>query len=333
MRGDARLITLVLVFGALELACDSPPGSAVDGGTDTDSDSDTNPPVDVSYDPEHMISVEIEMTPEDWEALKNDSRFGPDLTEDEIWAEFGAIFEDCGEPWPNEYTWFEATVTIDGQTLDQVGVRKKGFVGSMYADFPALKLKTDKFVQGQFFSDTERITLNNNSGDPSIMKSCLTFELFAAAGHPAARCNLADVTVNGEHLGAMTHVEAIKKRFLDYAFGDNTGSLYEGTHTDFVGDWLTRWDVKTDETDDTCAPLLAVAQALEAPDDQLVAALEPVLNVERYLTFWALELIVNHADGYAGDHNNFYIYFNPNDDDHAVFVPWGGREKGSDPSY
>ena len=219
--------------------------------------------------------------------------------------------------------WYQADIEIDGVSLLEVGIRKKGFVGSQFSPVPALKIKTDKYVKDQFLGDTERITLNNNGGIIPRMATCLTYEVFAAAGYPAPRCNMANVIINGQPKGPYVHVEAIKKRFLRRAFGDNTGSLYEGTHTDFVEAWLPRWECKTSDTDISYAPLVGVAQALQKPDDELVNALSFVLNIDRYITFWALEVLVSHPDGYGADRNNFYVYFDPTDADRAVFIPWG----------
>jgi len=107
------------------------------------------------------------------------------------------------------------------------------------------------------------------------------------------------------------------------AFGDATGSLYEGVGTDFVEDWLTRFEPKTDATDDTFAPLLAVAEALTVPDGALVEALEQVVNLDLFVTFWALEVLVNHTDAYGSARNNYYVYFDPGDGHRAVLLPWG----------
>jgi spore coat protein CotH len=234
---------------------------------------------------------------------------------------------------PSEFTWFRADITVDGVELDGVGIRKKGFIGSVLGNGmikPAIKIKTDKFVNGQFLGDTERLTLNNALQDRARMSTCLAYGVFAAAGYPAPRCNLASVMVNEHPLGAYVHVEAVKRRFLERAFGDSSGSLFEGTITDFVEEWLPRWEVKTDDTDPDRLPLLAVARALQAPDDELVAALEPVLNVDRFITFWALEVLVGHIDGYAGMRNNFYVYFDPTDNHRAVLLPWGADNVFSD---
>lgn len=277
----------------------------------------------VSFDPAHMPCIQIEMDPADYALLKRDTTFGHGLCLDDVFETFSQIVGQCGAPWPKEYSWYPARVTADGVSLDQVGVRRKGFIGSLYSPVPALKIKTDRFVDDQFLGDTERITLNNNAGDATHMAGCLIYEIFAAAGHPAPRCNLANVMVNGQPLGPYTHVEAIKKRFLERVFGDSTGSLYEGTLADFVEAWLPRWEVKTDDTDTTFAPLLAVSRALQKSDDELMGALEPLLNIDRFLTFWALEVLVSHGDGHNNSRNNFYVYFDPTDQGRAVFIPWG----------
>lgn len=271
----------------------------------------------VSFDPNYMLCIKITMDPHDFESLSKETRF------DGTGNSFQQIWHDCSQPWPSTYNWYRADIEINGARLSKVGIRKKGFVGSQYSPVPALKIKTDKYVKGQFLGGTERITLNNNGGVIPRMVACLTYEVFAAAGYPAPRCNMASVMINGQPKGPYVHVEAIKKRFLRRNFGDNTGSLYEGTHTDFVEAWLPRWEYKTSDTDTSYAPLLGVAQALQKPDDELVNALSSVLNIDRYITFWALEVLVNHLDGYSSDRNNFYVYFDPTDADRAVFIPWG----------
>ena len=271
----------------------------------------------VSFDSNHIVCIKVTMDPHDFELLAKETRF------DGAGNDFEQLWPDCSRPWPSAYNWYRADIEIDGVSLLDVGIRKKGFVGSQFSPVPALKIKTDKYVKNQFLGDTERITLNNNGGVILRMAACLTYEVFTTAGYPAPRCNMANVMINGQPKGPYVHIEAIKKRFLRRAFGDNTGSLYEGTHTDFVETWLPRWECKTSDTDTSYAPLAGVAQALQKPDDELVDALSSVLNIDRYITFWALEALVNHLDGYGADRNNFYVYFDPTDAGRAVFIPWG----------
>ena len=336
----ARLFSLLAVLSILASlpACSSEESGGKDGGGKSSGWTEERPPgiactpappshiapsEGVSFDPAHMPCVQVHMDSADWAALGADTAFGAGLTVDEVFVALGEIAEMCAEPWPKEYSWYEASVTVDGVALQQVGIRRKGFIGSLFSSVPGLKVKTDKYVDGQFLGETERITLNNNAGDATHAAACLCYQIVAAAGHPAPRCNLANVMVNGEPLGPYTHIEAVKRRFLKRTFGDDTGSLYEGTVTDVVEEWLPRCEVKTDETDPDYGPLLALAEALQKPDEELLGALEPVLNLDRFATYWALEVLVNHRDGYTRSHNNYYVYFDPADGGRGVFIPWG----------
>jgi len=275
-------------------------------------------------DPSHLTTIEVDMDADDWVSLGGDTRFGLGLTLAEVSQAFYAIRGQCAVPWPDGYRWFPANLTVDGVRLFPVGIRRKGFIGSLSVDRkPALKIKTDKYVEGQFLGDTERITLNNNAGDTTGIFACLAYQVFTAAGYPAPRCNLASVRVNGQDMGPYTNIEAIKKSFLERAFGDDSGSLYEGIFTDFVAEWLPRWETQTSDTDPARRPLAFVAEALCVSDAQLVESLNSVLNIDRYITYWALEVILDHGDSYSAARNNFYVYFDPTDGGRAVFIPWG----------
>lgn len=287
------------------------------------------PEAGASFDPDHMLCVQVRMKDADLDKMRFENRFGDPTNA--IGAALSWIMGDCGEDLPDGYQWYSADVAIDGAELAAVGIRKKGFLGSLSSFKPSIKLKTDRHVPGQKLGDTERLTLNNGSQDKTRMATCLTYRTFALAGHPAPRCNLANVTLNGLPRGAYTHVEALKKPFLKRAFGNDSGSLYEGTIADFIAGsalsfspgHLGRWEAKTDATDPSGEPIRRVYEALQVPDEALLASLEPVLNVPRFYTFWALEALVNHTDSYSGMRNNFYVYFDPDDGGRATFVPWG----------
>jgi len=265
------------------------------------------------YDPTRLIDVVVEMDSGDAEELAAQTR--------DIFEVLGG--EDClAEPFPSPYTWFEADVTLDGIAVDTVGIRKKGFIGSLSEDKPGLKLKFDKHVEGQELDGMERFTLNNSVQDPSLIKQCLGYALFTEAGLPAARCNFAHVSFVGEDLGVYVHVEPMKRDFLDRAFGDSSGDLYEGTLSDFRDEWMGTFEAKTDDTDADKGPILDVITALKASDDTLEEALRQVLDLDQFFDFWATEVLIGHWDGYAGNNNNFYVYRDPADG-LIRFLPWG----------
>ena len=264
---------------------------------------------------DRVLEVSIEIAEEDWDTLRHQTR-----TFDDLMAEIEKY--KLSRPFADIYDWFPATVTIDGETHTEVGVRKKGFLGSQSDTKPALKLRYDKYVDGQSLGGVmERMTLNNSIQDPSMLNTCLSYQVFAASGNPAPRCNFATVTVNGKHLGLYVHVEEIKAPMLARHFDSAEGNLYEGTISDFDPTYRGTFEKKTNEDEDDWSDVDAVMAALQDPSDAGLEALGEIVNLDRFLSFWATEVLVGHWDGYTGDRNNYHFYREP--DGKFVFIPWG----------
>ena len=262
---------------------------------------------------DHVLDIAVEMAPEDWDRLRAQTRTLQDI--------LGGA--DClAQPVEDIFTWFEATVTVDGAAYAEVGVRKKGFFGSLSSEKPSLKLRFDKYVDGRLLGGAiDRMTLNNSLQDASMINTCLAYEVFAAAGLPAPRCNFASVAVNGTDLGLYVHVEDIKPPFLARHFASAAGNLYEGTLSDFGPGWRGTFDKKTNEAEDDWSDIDAVIAALQDPSPAGLEALDAIVDVDRFLSFWAVEVLVGHWDGYAGNRNNYHVYREP--DGRFVFIPWG----------
>ncbi len=86
------------------------------------------------------------------------------------------------------FTYFQGDITIEEVTIKSVGIRKKGFIGSLDDRFPSLKIKFDEFVDQKPIADVDVLTLNNNKQDSSLVSQTLAYELFNAAGVHAPRC-------------------------------------------------------------------------------------------------------------------------------------------------
>ncbi|HLU68166.1 MAG TPA: CotH kinase family protein [Kofleriaceae bacterium] len=263
------------------------------------------------FDPDRVLLVDIEMAPADWDTLRQQTRTLEDL--------FGR--PNCMDsPWPDPFTYFPATVTVDGEPLTDVMVRKKGFIGSLDTDKPSLKISMNEIDPEGRYLGLEKMTLNNSVQDGSYVNQCVTYDLFARAGMPAPRCNFAHVTVNGADLGVYVHVESMEDALMEGLFGDASGNLYEGTLSDFRPGWTGTFEKKNNRSEADWSDLDAVVAAAAAEDDALIAALEEVIDLDQFIRFWALEAIVRHWDGYAGNSNNFWIY---RDGERFQFLPWG----------
>ena len=268
-------------------------------------------PTDAFFQWDEVLEVSIEMPVEDWEELRSQTRTLLDLLEG-----------DClSSPPADIFSWFSATVTVNGETLPNVGVRKKGFFGSLSDVKPSLKVRFDRFEEGQLLGGVmKRMTLNNGNQDPSKLNACMTYTVFAQAGMPAPRCSFARVEVNGENYGVFVHVDSIKTTFLEQHFEDTDGNLYEGTLSEFQEGWYGTMEKKSNEEDDDWSDIAGLSAALEPtnPDWDAVAKW---VDLDAFLTHWAMEALVNHWDGYAGNRNNYYLYRDL--DGPFTFIPWG----------
>ena len=298
----------------------TPHPTTTPAGTRTPAAEDSRPadPSDPYFDRQRVLNIAIEIAREDWETLRHQTRTLEDLI---------AEIERYGlsRPFADIYTWFPATVTVDGETHIGVGVRKKGFIGSQSDTRPSLKLRFDKYVDGQALGGVmERMTLNNGIQDPSMVNTCLAHQIFALAGTATPRCSFATVSVNGTNLGLYVHVEEIKPPFLARHFASAEGNLYEGTVSDFTPEYRGTFEKKSNEDAADWSDIDGVVAALQDPSEAGLAALADAVDLDRFLTFWAVEVLVGHWDGYSGNRNNYRFYREP--DGRFVFMPWGVDE-------
>mgnify|MGYP001815214952 FL=1 len=229
-------------------------------------------------------------------------------------------------------------LTIDGVTADRAGGRlKQGSSQFQGVDAkPGFSIETGEFVDGLEVFGVNRFTLGNATRDHSFVAEQLVYELYRGAGIPAARTALARVRLNGEDLGLYVMRETYDERWLAQYFDDPTGNLYEsGGATDTVLELRTNKD-RNDTSD-----LDAVAEVVAtAPDEDFRGAIEALVDVDELLTYWAIEALTAHWDGYVYDitapgrvpppvrpvgnpwPNNFYSYHDP-ETDRFVFIPHG----------
>ncbi|WP_288589653.1 MULTISPECIES: CotH kinase family protein [Marinobacter] len=286
------------------------------GGSDSSDPSDFDAPVEPVnvggdgdlYAPDRVLAVDIRMPADEFRQLRSEART------------LASTDRECVPAF--EYTEYTARVTIDGESMDKVVVRKKGYMGSLSPSIPSLKLDFNDLQKGRTYQNSSRMTLNNNRQDPSNARQCMAYDQFREAGIAAPRCNYARVTVNGETLGVFTNVEPLKKPFLTRAFGNDEGNQYEAQTADF-GTWLSqRFEKKTNEKENDRSDLQAVAEALALPDEQMLNVLPQLVDVDQFIRFWAVETLLGAWDSATGNANNFHIYRNP-EDGLFHFIPWG----------
>ena len=261
---------------------------------------------------DRVLDVQITVADKDWDTIRYQSR------------DFFSALHESRKVAPPEapYTYVDASVTIDGVVFPNVGLRKKGFLGSLSSTRPSLKIKLNHADKDAEIEGLTNLTLNNNQQDISLMSQFMGYALFNAAGSPAPRCAYAKVTVNGVNLGVYSHVETVRKSFLRRAFGTDDGTLYEGPYVDFYEGWLGSFEHKTGKDAPGREKIQQLIKVLEGDSKNIEGAIGELVDLDAFYTFWAIEGLLGFWDGYSGNNNNFFIYLNP-ETDKFHFLPWG----------
>src|ERR1051325_3816448 len=221
---------------------------------------------------------------------------------------------------PREYV--NAVIREGTNVWRETGVHLKGSVGSFRGidGKPAFTITFDKFIPEQRFHGLRKIHLNNSVEDASYLNELIGSELFRAANLPAPRVTHAVVEMNGKPLGLYVLKEGFAKEFLARHFRHPDGNLYDVGPGHDVNETLTK---SLGKGPDDGADLRALAAAALEPDtSRRWQRLERVLDLDRFISFMAMEILVGHRDGYCLSRNNFRIYQDV-DSGRMLFFPHG----------
>lgn len=204
-----------------------------------------------------------------------------------------------------------ATVREGNHVYTNVALHLKGAAGSFrpITDNPAMTLNFDKNVKGQHFHGLSKISLNNSVQDPSLISEEFCRELFLKAGVATPRATHAVVELNGRDLGVYVLVEGFNKSFLRRHFKNAEGHLYDGGFTKDVDSELA---LNSGENPKDQSDRIALKDAALEPDLQKrQERLEKVLDLDQFLTYIALDVMLWDWDGYAQNKNNWRLYHDP----------------------
>jgi len=245
----------------------------------------------------------------------------------ELWLELSDDAIEALEAEPFEYV--EGVFTYDGRTFDPVGVRLKGensFLGIHQK--PAFKIKFDTFVEGGEFLGLEELTLNNMASDTSMMHERMAYLVYREADAPASRAHHARVYLNDEFYGLYVNVETVDRRMIRRWFEDDGGSLFEGWDVDFYDQYVDAFELECGEDDRSA--IQGLADALELLDaDEALAEAEQYIDLESFIHYWAVSVVVGQFDAYPYHYDDFHMYLDPTSGV-LHFIPWGADESFDD---
>lgn len=216
----------------------------------------------------------------------------------------------------------QVSIREGDRTYTNVTLHLKGAAGSFRGvdDKPAFTLNFEKLADGQTFHGLEKLSLNNSVQDATYASEQVCREIFRQAGVPVPRATPARVSLNGRDLGVYVLVEGWDRRFLKNHFDDSQGHLYDGG---FVKDISATLALNSGKNPADQSDREALLRAAKEPDlSRRLTQLEQVLDVDRFLTFVALDIILWNWDGYALNRNNWRLYHDGGRGK-MVFMPHG----------
>ena len=207
-------------------------------------------------------------------------------------------------------------------------VKLKGAAGSFrhLDDRPAFTLN---MPPKQAFFGLDKFHLNNSVQDDTYVSEWISATIIRSAGYPAARASHARVFLNDRDLGFYGLKEGLDEDFLKRNFTNGKGNLYDGGFCQDIDANLELDEGTPNERSDLKA---LIAACREGDPAKRWTEIEKHLDVEMFLKYVALELMMSHWDGYAHNRNNYRVYFR-GDDKKAVFIPHGMDQMFGDPNF
>lgn len=236
------------------------------------------------------------------------------------------------------FAYVRAKIELDGQRLDNVGIRLKGhfsYSASRNSIRRPMKLDFERFVSGQRFAGLAALNLNNHAVDPSQARETLAFDFFRALGVPAPRTSFALVYLHvpglhdNEFLGLYTLLEEVDNKFLRRHFGSADGPLFKPggmRGIAYLGDewapYAPKWNAKDELTAAQTARLIEFSRLIHKSDDAAFrASIESFLDVDGLLRYVAVSGAICNFDSFLSTGHNYYFYLDPMRERLAI-IPW-----------
>ena len=278
------------------------------------------------FDTTNLWSVELSFSQEQWQEFLKGKR---------TTIQKSSPTDDAGSH-PN-YVYAHADFIMGGQMIHDVGVRLKGGgtqAGNGINRWP-FRIDLGHFGGRSRLDGVRKISLNNNYYDSSYLRDVLSYEFFRNFDVPAPRtCFIKlHLTVPGifqrKYLGLYTAVEALESPFLKDHFHNVSGLLLKpdfGMNSFPTGqDWPSLRGLLHPKRDGTAQQRQRVIDLFQLINWNDLALFEeglPILiDVDEYLRFLVVNVVLVNQDSYLGMGKNYYVYLDPGSN-RLNWLPW-----------
>ena len=263
-----------------------------------------------------------------------------ELAEVEISMSPGALDSLFENPWSDEYR--RCTMRFRNSRIDEivenVGIRVRGNT-SRTAIKKSWKLSFNTFVPDRKFHGLEKMNLNGEHNDPSIIRSRLAMDLYKRLYVPSSRTHHVRLVINdGSQVdGVQIHVEQIDEEFVQAWFANKDSSLYkclfQGERADLgwvwpgdgeayaqLGGGRTYEEKNLDFPDhEDLADFIDFVN--HSSDADFAEGLGERFSLDNFLRAMACDIALGHWDNYWFGANNYYLFMNA-DSGRFEYVPY-----------
>lgn len=232
-------------------------------------------------------------------------------------------------------------------TISEIGFRLRGNT-SRESEKKSFKISFNTFKPGRHYFGVEKLNLNGEHNDPSVIRSKIAWNLFRDFGIPSPRANHVEVYINGDYYGLYINVEHIDEEFVESRFDHKDGNLYKclwPADLDYRGDEPDNYkhtsgdrrvyDLRSNIVEDDYSDLAQFVSKLnQLPNAVFECEIAKYFNVYDYLRVIAVDVFLGNWDGPIYNKNNFFLYQNtqygrmeyiPYDLDNILGIDWFGE--------
>jgi hypothetical protein len=228
-----------------------------------------------------------------------------------------------------EIPYHSATVEVDGNLIENAGVRQKGYSSNFFTNTTKkpLKINFGIFVEDQEYDGVEKINLANGQGDPAIIKDKINYDMMRHHGIPSPRVSHVKIYIQNEYWGIYAIIEQIDKKYLKRNFADNDGNLWKNK-----GESELKWfgtnpnnysfELQTNIDENDWTKFMDFIDFINnSAIEEFENELEDIFDLDEYLRILAIDILTNNWDSYLQHGRNWYLYHEPKTDK-MHWLPW-----------
>ena len=229
-----------------------------------------------------------------------------------------------------EIPYHSVTVEVDGNIVENAGVRQKGYSSNFFTNTTKkpLKINFGIFVEDQEYDGVEKINLANGQGDPAIIKDKIAYDMFRHHGIPSPRVAHVKIYIQDEYWGIYAIIEQIDKKYLKRNFADNDGNLWKNKDYSEL-EWLgtnplsySGFELQTNIEENDWTKFIDFIDFINNSSNvEFEDNIESIFDLDEYLRILAIDLLTNNWDSYIEHGRNWYLYHEPKTDK-MHWLPW-----------